>query len=381
MSSCAPSPLRERVVSHVFTRKVAWRRLFFCVSGRTRRFEADRQTRTTSLTSTMPSPIPGTLHTYTDQPTKLPLFESGDLSSSKCVRARLVACRYVRTSSRLTRTPGFSRLVCSSSFSLDSLTAGQPSLTLLRCEMRSKLPAGRCTSCCDLLALGRTWTTRAEPHGRFPPICRAQPHLTSSYKGFGTGTLEGDADQIEAAVDYLKSQGARFPCPRPAQRPRHGRLLPDPVYSFTGKETVVFLGHSTGCQQIMQYLTVKPRSQVARAIIQAPGASALEPSDPQSFADHPIRPSSKCLTEPTSRSTSRHRRSKQCRICTSRPRLGVRKRRTSRPRRLTRCSRCLSSPPTEPGHSSVSGTCPSLRCVRLWTSFRLTGPLSSLALS
>jgi hypothetical protein len=119
MSPCAPSPLRERVVSPRVHLQGGLASSVLCVSGRTRRFEADRQTRTSSLTSTMPSPIPGTLHTYTDQPTKLPLFESGDLSSSKCVRARLVACRYVRPSGRLTRTPGFSRLVCSSSFSLD----------------------------------------------------------------------------------------------------------------------------------------------------------------------------------------------------------------------------------------------------------------------
>ncbi|KAF8344238.1 uncharacterized protein EI90DRAFT_3114985 [Cantharellus anzutake] len=74
----------------------------------------------------------------------------------------------------------------------------------------------------------------------------AQITLQSSYYQFGMHTLEDDADDIEDAVEYLKTK--------------------------RGKEKIILFGHSTGCQDAMWYLTVHLGSRVSvdAAILQAP---------------------------------------------------------------------------------------------------------------
>lgn len=74
--------------------------------------------------------------------------------------------------------------------------------------------------------------------------------LTSSYSGWGTLSLQRDAQELGLAVEYLRSE--------------QGGL----------RQKIVLMGHSTGCQDAMQYLTrYKPRSssqEIHGAILQAP---------------------------------------------------------------------------------------------------------------
>jgi pimeloyl-ACP methyl ester carboxylesterase len=62
-----------------------------------------------------------------------------------------------------------------------------------------------------------------------PPWSLAEVLLSSSYRGWGTSSLARDAAQLAACVSYFRTL-----------RP-HGRI--------------VVMGHSTGCQDIMAYLT------------------------------------------------------------------------------------------------------------------------------
>ncbi|KAF8321710.1 DUF1749-domain-containing protein [Clavulina sp. PMI_390] len=70
--------------------------------------------------------------------------------------------------------------------------------------------------------------------------------LSSSHQQYGFHSLESDAVDIGSAVKFLRD--AR------------------------GKDTVVLMGHSTGCQDAMWYATVKAdtRPAIAAAILQAP---------------------------------------------------------------------------------------------------------------
>lgn len=73
---------------------------------------------------------------------------------------------------------------------------------------------------------------------------------TSSFGGWGTGSLERDAEEVEKAVEYLTTK-------------LEAGGLPN-------KQKVVLLGHSTGCQDIMYYLTRgKERAKIDGAILQA----------------------------------------------------------------------------------------------------------------
>ncbi|ESW96626.1 hypothetical protein KL918_000582 [Ogataea parapolymorpha] len=76
-----------------------------------------------------------------------------------------------------------------------------------------------------------------------------QIHFTSSYMGWGTGSLERDAYEISLLVEYLRSE-------------RGG-----------SREKVVLMGHSTGCQDTIQYLAKygpkEPAKQVEGGILQA----------------------------------------------------------------------------------------------------------------
>ncbi|KAL3428077.1 esterase lipase [Phlyctema vagabunda] len=93
-----------------------------------------------------------------------------------------------------------------------------------------------------------------------PSWSLAQVLLSSSYSGWGTSSLEKDVAEISAAVSYF-------------------RKIKD------GK--IVLLGHSTGCQDALRYLTGpghETRAPIDAAIIQAPVSdrealvSILDPS-------------------------------------------------------------------------------------------------------
>lgn len=71
--------------------------------------------------------------------------------------------------------------------------------------------------------------------------------LSSAYKGWGTASLQSDASELAAAVDYFRSK----------QR----------------KQKVVLMGHSTGCQDCMEYTTGlghETRPPVEGIMLQAP---------------------------------------------------------------------------------------------------------------
>ena len=76
----------------------------------------------------------------------------------------------------------------------------------------------------------------------------AQVHLTSSYTGWGTSTLQRDAVELAKCVSYFRT-------------------------IKSGK--IVLMGHSTGCQDVMEYLTGTGRENrptVDGGIIQAPAS-------------------------------------------------------------------------------------------------------------
>ncbi|KAK9457351.1 hypothetical protein V1511DRAFT_164001 [Dipodascopsis uninucleata] len=74
----------------------------------------------------------------------------------------------------------------------------------------------------------------------------AQVLISSSYTGWGSGSLKRDADELSKAIDYFSE-----------------------IY-----DKIVLMGHSTGCQDTMYYLTVHqhehPTHKLAGAILQAP---------------------------------------------------------------------------------------------------------------
>lgn len=81
-----------------------------------------------------------------------------------------------------------------------------------------------------------------------PSWTLAQALLTSSYTGWGTSSLARDAQELSECVAYFRT-------------------------IKTGK--IVLMGHSTGCQDVMEYLTGpghETRSPVDGAILQAPAS-------------------------------------------------------------------------------------------------------------
>lgn len=69
-----------------------------------------------------------------------------------------------------------------------------------------------------------------------------QIQFSSSYHGFGTGSLDRDVAEIDQLVDYLKKNG---------------------------RSTIVLMGHSTGSQDTMHYL-LKHQEKIQGGIMQAP---------------------------------------------------------------------------------------------------------------
>lgn len=77
-----------------------------------------------------------------------------------------------------------------------------------------------------------------------------QPLLSSSYSGWGTSSLKKDCNELASLVTYLrKKRGSK-------------------------NSKVVILGHSTGCQDTMEYLSkhkkASPKEDIDGAILQAP---------------------------------------------------------------------------------------------------------------
>ncbi|ORX35153.1 hypothetical protein BD324DRAFT_582746 [Kockovaella imperatae] len=76
-----------------------------------------------------------------------------------------------------------------------------------------------------------------------------QMHWSSAYDGYMTGSLDRDVSEMASLVKHLRSQ------------------------VVLGLETVVLMGHSTGCQDVMHYLTSPSsdsRPTVEGGILQAP---------------------------------------------------------------------------------------------------------------
>lgn len=78
-----------------------------------------------------------------------------------------------------------------------------------------------------------------------------QPQLTCNLGGYGQCTLQGDAQEIAACVAHLRSLPSK----------RNGKI--------------VLMGHSTGCQDLIQYLlsstrTLDAHTRIDGAILQAP---------------------------------------------------------------------------------------------------------------
>lgn len=72
-----------------------------------------------------------------------------------------------------------------------------------------------------------------------------QPLLSSSYTGFGTSSLEQDAQELTSLIEFLIDREMK---------------------------SIILLGHSTGCQDILWYLKhhYKPEHDVKRVILQGP---------------------------------------------------------------------------------------------------------------
>jgi hypothetical protein len=81
-----------------------------------------------------------------------------------------------------------------------------------------------------------------------PSWTLAEPHLTSSYTGWGASSLQNDVNELSKCVSYFRT-------------------------IKTGK--IVLMGHSTGCQDVMEYLTGsghESRPPIEGGIIQAPAS-------------------------------------------------------------------------------------------------------------
>jgi pimeloyl-ACP methyl ester carboxylesterase len=77
-----------------------------------------------------------------------------------------------------------------------------------------------------------------------------QPQLSSSLGGFGLSSLEADAQEIRLVIQHIQSRSVN-------PKPKEGK--------------VIIMGHSTGCQDIAQLLSVeRPGLHIDGAVLQAP---------------------------------------------------------------------------------------------------------------
>jgi len=78
------------------------------------------------------------------------------------------------------------------------------------------------------------------------PYSLVQPLLRSSYLQFGLHTIDNDAEDLKTLISYL-------------------------VNNRNDLKSIILMGHSTGCQDIIHYLRQeKPDLKVVRAILQGP---------------------------------------------------------------------------------------------------------------
>lgn len=85
-----------------------------------------------------------------------------------------------------------------------------------------------------------------------------QPLLSSSGPGWGTSNLDRDVEEIAAAIDFIRSNAR-----------------PEPLGPGRDSVSIVLMGHSTGCQDVLHYLCspIRPghtRPPIQGAILQAP---------------------------------------------------------------------------------------------------------------
>ncbi|WOO79990.1 UPF0613 protein [Vanrija pseudolonga] len=83
-----------------------------------------------------------------------------------------------------------------------------------------------------------------------------QIHWSSAYDGFGTGSLDRDCDELASLVAHLRSHGVH---------------------------TVVLMGHSTGSQAVLRYLSQGRLPEAQGGILQSPASDreffAADPDD------------------------------------------------------------------------------------------------------
>jgi pimeloyl-ACP methyl ester carboxylesterase len=98
----------------------------------------------------------------------------------------------------------------------------------------------------------------------------AEVITSSSYSGWGTGSLARDAQDIAHCVAYFRSGGLRGDNVEIYSKVLSGMRL---AQKGKGKEKIVVMGHSTGCQDVMEYLVGSKhgtRPTIDGAILQAP---------------------------------------------------------------------------------------------------------------
>ena len=83
-------------------------------------------------------------------------------------------------------------------------------------------------------------------------------HWSSAYEGWATGSLDRDVGEMEALVRHLRSQG-EWRCARSGEARNPARPADTP-----GMATIVLMGHSTGSQDVMHYLTSRTPSPWSR---------------------------------------------------------------------------------------------------------------------
>ncbi len=75
-------------------------------------------------------------------------------------------------------------------------------------------------------------------------------HWTGAYDGFGTGSLDRDRMEMGCLVKYLREQGRSY---------LH-HLSAEYAEDEVGLKRIVLMGHSTGSQDVIHYLSRSPSS-------------------------------------------------------------------------------------------------------------------------
>ena len=106
-------------------------------------------------------------------------------------------------------------------------------------------------------------------------------HWSGAYEGYGSGSLDRDVEEMGALIDHLRSQGERRLIKVLSSSLRSAQLVVlrlDSGIHADGLETIVIMGHSTGSQDVIHYLTCplasssSQRPEVEGGIMQAPAS-------------------------------------------------------------------------------------------------------------